>query len=200
MYSEATAQVLRSQIVPVMEDVWKNGTYSDEDFDINISKKKRFCNIYNEGDIAEQFKRMQDNIMQHETPILSKLLDETPFDSGYESLAEKYYNDLSGKYGVIADSILINIYLQNMYDKQHLLKHLLFIVANQPKECRHNLELIPLAGISNPDIEIQDLSVKCLEAWEDKRHLPTLLELYNKTDIKWFKEYIGDVIKELNEG
>ena len=64
---------------------------------------------------------------------------------------------------------------------------------------RRNLELIPLAGISHPDIEIQDLSVKCFESWEDRRHLPTLLNLRDKTTVKWFKDYIDDVINGLNE-
>lgn len=138
--------------------------------------------------------------MQNETPVLSKLLDETIFEFGYESMAEKYYNELSDKYGVIADTMLINIYLENMYDKHYLLKHLLFIVANRPKECRRNLEIIPLAGISNPDIEIQDLSVRCFETWEDRRHLPTLVELCEKTNVKWFKDYLEEVIEELKEG
>ena len=199
MYNEATVHAIQPSIISVMENSWKNGTYLDEKVDINISNNKRFCNVYNEINIAEQFKSMQDNIMQQETPFLTKLLDETPFDIGYESVAEKYYNDLSKNYGVIAESILINIYLQNMYNKKYLLKHLLFIVANQPKESRRNLELIPLAGIGNPDIEIQDLSVKCLEAWEDKRHLPTLRKLYSEVEVKWFKEYLQDVIKELDE-
>lgn len=199
MYNEVTVHAIQPSIISVMENSWKNGTYLDEKVDINISNNKRFCNVYNEINIAEQFKSMQDNIMQQETPFLTKLLDETPFDIGYESVAEKYYNDLSKNYGVIAESILINIYLQNMYNKKYLLKHLLFIVANQPKESRRNLELIPLAGIGNPDIEIQDLSVKCLEAWEDKRHLPTLRKLYSEVEVKWFKEYLQDVIKELDE-
>ena len=117
----------------------------------------------------------------------------------YESFAEKYFNQLSLSYGTIADTVLQNIYLQNMYGDQHLLKHLLFIVGNLPVSRRGNLEIIPLAGISNPDIEIQDLSVKCFESWEDKRHLPTLIGLYERTDVEWFKDYINDVIEELNE-
>ena len=137
--------------------------------------------------------------MSREIPILSKLLAETPFEMGYESLAERYFNQLSDKYGIIADTVLQNIYLQHIYDNQYLLKHLLFIVGNLPASRRSNLELIPLAGISNPDIQIQDLSVKCFEAWEDKRHLPTLISLRDRTDVGWFKEYINDVIKELSE-
>lgn len=61
------------------------------------------------------------------------------------------------------------------------------------------LEIVPLAGLSNPDIEIQDLSVKCFEAWEDKRHLPTLINLRDQTNVQWFKDYISDVIAELSE-
>ena len=114
-------------------------------------------------------------------------------------MAEKYYYELSEKYNTIVDSMLINIYLQHMYDKQYLLKHLLFIVANLPKNSRGNLEIIPLAGISNPDIEIQDLSVRCFERWEDKRHLPTLIKKYSETNVKWFKDYLAEVIDELKE-
>ncbi len=68
-----------------------------------------------------------------------------------------------------------------------------------PAGRRNNLETIPLAGISNPDIEIQDLSVKCFEAWEDKIHLPTLISLRDRTNVGWFKDYISDVIEELSE-
>lgn len=107
---------------------------------------------------------------------------------------------MSVKYGIIADTVLQNIYLQNMYENKYLLKHLLFIVGNLPAGRRSNLEIIPLAGLSNPDIEIQDLSVKCFEAWDDKRHMQTLIKLRDKTDIEWFKDYINDVIDELNEG
>ena len=137
--------------------------------------------------------------MNREIPILTKLLIENPFDTGFESLAESYFNQLSIKYGLVANTILQNIYLQNMYDNTYLLKHLLFIITNLPASKRSNLEIIPLAAISNPDIEIQDLSVKCFEAWEDKRHIPTLVHLRDKTSIKWFKDYINDVINELNE-
>ena len=176
----------------------KNIAYSDTNVDIHKSNTKRFSNIYDEN-VAEQFKNMQDSVMNREIPILSKFLAETSFDDGHESLAEQYFNQLSDKYGVIADTVLQNIYLQNMYDNHYLLKHLLFIVGNLPADKRNNLEIIPLAGISNPDIEIQDLSVKCFEAWEDKRHLPTLISLRDKTNVEWFRNYIDEVIDELNE-
>lgn len=173
-------------------------TYSDTITNIHKNETKRFSNLYS-SNIAEQFKSMQDSVMNKEIPILSKLLAETAFEIGYESLAERYFKQLSDKYGIIADTVLQNIYLQNIYDNQYLLKHLLFIVGNLPASRRSNLEIIPLAGISNPDIEIQDLSVKCFEAWEDKRHLPTLISLRNRTNVRWFKDYISDVIDELSE-
>ena len=52
-----------------------------------------------------------------------------------------------------------------MYDNQYLLKHLLFIVGNLPASRRYNLEIIPLAGISNPDIEI---SLSCISTFVSK--------------------------------
>lgn len=196
--NDTTTQFAKYKMLLLSENTFKDIAYSETNLDIHNKKAKRFSNIYDEN-VVEHFKNMQDNIMIEEIPILSRLLDETVFDDGYESIAERYFNELSKKYGVIADTILQNIYLQNMYDKQHLLKHLLFIVANLPPNRRSNLEIIPLAGISNPDIEIQDLSVKCFEAWEDKRHLPTLINLRNRTNVSWFKEYIDDVIEELIE-
>ena len=176
----------------------ENMTYSDTNVNIHKNKSKRFSNLY-DLDITEQFKNMQDNVMNKEIPILSKLLAETAFEEGYESLAERYFGQLSKKYGIIADTVLQNIYLQNLYDNQYLLKHLLFIIGNLPANRRSNLEIVPLAGLSNPDIEIQDLSVKCFEAWEDKRHLPTLIGLRDRTRIPWFRKYISDVIDELSE-
>lgn len=193
-----TSQPIHYKILWLDENNFENRAYSDTNVDIHKNKIKRISNIYDEN-ITEQFKNMQDSIMNKEIPILSKLLIETSFDIGYESTAEKYFSHLSDRYGVIADTILQNIYLQNMYNNNYLLKHLLFIVGNLPASRRSNLEIIPLAGISNPDIEIQDLSVKCFEAWEDKRHLPTLIALHDKTNVEWFKNYISDVIAEWNE-
>lgn len=175
-----------------------NMEYFDTNKDINKDKVKRYENLY-DRDVVGEFKKMQKEIMDKETPILSKLLAETNFDPGYESLAEKYFNQLYEKYGVIACTILQNIYLYNMYDNSHILKHLLFIVENLEKDEIENLEIIPLAGIGNPDIEIQDLSVKCLEEWGDKRHIPTLIKKRDETKIGWFKDYIDDVILELKE-
>lgn len=172
-------------------------TYSDTTANIHKNETKRFSNLYR-SNIVEQFKNMQDSVRNKEIPILSKLLAETTFEIGYESLAERYFNQLSDKYGIIADTVLQNIYLQNIYGNQYLLKHLLFIVGNLPANRRSNLEIIPLAGLSNPDIEIQDLSIKCFEAWEDKRHLPTLISLRDKTNVEWLKNYISDVIDELS--
>ena len=43
--------------------------------------------------------------MKKEMPILSKLLTETTFEEGYESFAERYFNQLSDKYGIIADTV-----------------------------------------------------------------------------------------------
>lgn len=179
-------------------DFFGNMTYSDTSANIHKNEAKRFSNLY-QANIAEQFKNMQDSVMNKEMPILSKLLNETAFEEGYESFAERYFNQLSDKYGIIADTILQNIYLQNMYDNSTLLKHLLFIIGNLPANRRNNLEIVPLAGLSNPDIEIQDLSVKCFEAWEDKRHLPTLINLRDQTNVQWFKDYISDVIAELSK-
>lgn len=197
-YSSTASPPLDYKIRRLDKDHFEDVTYSDTNVDIHKSETKRFGNVYGEN-VAEQFKNMQESIMNREIPILSKLLSETSFDTGYESLAEQYFEKLSIKYGVIADTVLQNIYLQNMYDNQYLLKHLLFIVGNLPMNKRNNLEIIPLAGISNPDIEIQDLSVKCFEAWEDKRHLPTLISLRDRTNVEWFRNYINDVIDELNE-
>lgn len=197
-YSSTASPPLNYKIRRLDKDHFEDVTYSDTNVDIHKSETKRFGNVYGEN-VAEQFKNMQESIMDREIPILSKLLSETSFDTGYESLAEQYFEKLSVKYGVIADTVLQNIYLQNMYDNQYLLKHLLFIVGNLPMNKRNNLEIIPLAGISNPDIEIQDLSVKCFEAWEDKRHLPTLISLRDRTNVEWFRNYINDVIDELDE-
>jgi hypothetical protein len=196
---ETTLQNNRSRVLFLKEDNFERITYLKESTNMHNNKIKRYSNIYEE-DITEQFKIMQNSIMLEQIPILTKLLMETDFDSGYESMAEIYFNTLFKRYGIIADTILQNIYLQNMYNQQHLLKHLLFIVANLPVDRRGNLEIIPLAGISNPDNEIQDLSVKCFEAWEDKRHIPTLANLRDKTTIGWFRDYISDVIATLEEG
>ncbi len=198
MYNDTGSMPVNNKIIQLNESNLKNITYFDASVDIHENEMKRFSNMYDKN-IAEQFKIMQNDIMSKEIPILTKLLMEGSFEMGYESLAEKYFNQLSLSYGTIADTVLQNIYLQNMYGDQHLLKHLLFIVGNLPVSRRGNLEIIPLAGISNPDIEIQDLSVKCFESWEDKRHLPTLIGLYERTDVEWFKDYINDVIEELNE-
>lgn len=177
----------------------KNDTYFSANSDINNRKVKRYSNYYDTDAIFEQFRDMQEYIIQKELPSLSRLLNETSFEDGYESLAEMYFSSLYEKYGMVADAIIQNIYLQNMYNNKHILKHLLFIVSNLPKERRSNLEIIPLAGIANPDLEIQDLAVKCLESWRDKRHLPTLEKLANTTDVAWFKQYINEVVGELNE-
>ena len=197
-YGSTASPPLDYKIRRLDKDHFENVTYSDTNVDIHKSETKRFGNVYGEN-VAEQFKNMQESIMNREIPILSKLLSETSFDTGYESLAEQYFEKLSVKYGVIADTVLQNIYLQNLYDNQYLLKHLLFIIGNLPANRRSNLEIVPLAGLSNPDIEIQDLSVKCFEAWEDKRHLPTLISLRDRTRIPWFRKYISDVIDELSE-
>lgn len=197
-YDNTAPSSLDYKMLQLDQNIFEDITYSDTNVDIHKRGTKRFSNVYDDN-LTEQFKDMQDNIMKNEIPILSRLLTETSFDIGYESFAERYFDQLSAKYGVIADTVLQNIYLQNMYDNQYLLKHLLFIVGNLPADKRKNLEIIPLAGISNPDIEIQDLSVKCIEAWEDKRHLPTLITLRDKTNVGWFRDYINDVIDELNE-
>ena len=186
------------KMVWLTENNFENVVYSETNQDIHKNEIKRFSNIY-EIDIAEQFKDMQKRIMSKEIPVLTKLLSETSFETGYESVAERYFNQLWTEYGIIADTILQNIYLQNMYTNHFLLKHLLFIVGNMPESRRGNLEIIPLAGISNPDIEIQDLPVKCFEAWEDKRHIPTLISLRDKTNVQWFRDYINDVIEALDE-
>ena len=157
---------------------------------------KAYCNM---PDISEQFKKMQEAVRDKHLPLLTKLLNETEFDSGYESIAEKYYNDLYEHYGIIADTILQNIYLQNIYENGHILKHLLFIISNLPENRRTNLEIVPLAGLSNPDIEIQDLSVKCFEAWESKRHILSLKKIYQEVDVTWFKNYIKEVIEMLED-
>lgn len=76
------------------KDNFDNMTYSDTNVDIHKNKIRRFSNIYDEN-IAERFRLMQDSVMNTEIPILSKLLAETPFDVGYVSSAERYFEQLS---------------------------------------------------------------------------------------------------------
>ena len=156
----------------------------------------RYENVV-KNDVVAQFRDMQDKIMKEYTPKLTMLLSETPFESGYRSYAEIFFDELYAKVGIIADTILQNIYLQNMYGDKYIIKHLLSIVMNLPPEHRNIMQIIPIAGLSNPDIEIQDLSVKCFESWGDGRHLKLLKCLYEKTEIKWFKDYLEEVIVEL---
>jgi len=156
----------------------------------------RYENIIS-NNIVAQFKKMQADYMDEYTPILTKLLLETSFDTGYRSQAELFFEDLYDKFGAIADSILQNIYLQNMYEDKHIIKHLLFIVMNLPPSRRNIIQIIPIAGLANPDIEIQDLSVRCFESWKDNRHLPALKGLLDRTNTIWFKEYLSEVIDEL---
>lgn len=62
------------------------------------------------------------------------------------------------------------------------------LVGNVPVDRRANLEGIPLAGISNPDVEIQDLSVMCLKHGKIRIiHSPMLINLRDGTDIWWLK-------------
>lgn len=196
--NEATAQVADSTIFLLDEKESSSVTYNLDKVN-TYNKTRRYRNVY-DVNILDQFRNMQEAIMREHIPVLTKLLEETPFESGYESVAEKYFYDLYNNYGAIADAILLNIYLKNMYDKPYLLKHLLFVVANLPENQRNNLEIIPLAGVSNPNIEIQDLSVKCFETWEDKRHIPTLKKICDETKVEWFKNYIEEVIETLEEG
>ena len=158
----------------------------------------RFESI-DEIDIRNSFKKMQKECMNTHTPILNALLSETPFDAGYRSQAEEYFDKLSKNYGMIADTILQNIYLNSMYENPYITKHILFIIMNLPPERRNIVQIIPLSGLSNPDIEIQDLSVECFETWGDKTHLPALKKLFDETRTKWFKQYIGEVIEELED-
>lgn len=197
-YSSTASNTLDFRIRRLDRNGLKDKIQSDTNTDVSINSTKRYDNIYDE-DFVGQFRNLQEQIMNREIPILYKLLSETSFDAGYESLAEKYFENLSDKYGVIAETILQNIYLNNMYDNLYLLKHLLFIIENLPANERNNLEIIPLAGISHPDIEIQDLSVKCFETWKDAKHLTTLVSLRDRTNVEWFKNYINDVIVELSE-
>lgn len=136
--------------------------------------------------------------MDKEITVLLKLLSETSFETGEESLGEKYFNQLWDKYGIIANRTLQKISLQNTSENQYVRKHILFIVGNMPIDRRDHLEAVPLEGISNLDIEIQDLAVRCFEAWEDKKYLPTLRHLYDRTDVQWFKDYIIDVIQAID--
>lgn len=150
-----------------------------------------------DNNIIMQFKEMQEDYMNKYIPLLTKLLSETSFETGYCSQAELFFERLYEQYGTIADTILQNIYLQNMYENKYIIMHLLFIVANLPPERRNNIQIIPIAGLANPDIEIQDLSVKCFEAWGEKRHLKSLKGLLAQTNVLWFKEYLKEVIDEL---
>lgn len=171
------------------------GSY-DDTWD-NEKASRWYEKVYENETIVERFRTIQEDIINREVPILTKLLCENTFEDGFQSLAEKYYDDLSKKYGVIADTVLQNVYLRNLYNNQYLLKHLLFIISNISDDRRYNLEIVPLAGLANPDIEIQDLSVRCFEAWLDRKHLPTLRTKRQETTVEWFREYLDMVILEL---
>lgn len=61
--------------------------------------------------------------MDKEITVLLKLLSETSFETGEESLAEKYFNQLWDKYGIIASRTLQKISLQNTSENQYVRKH-----------------------------------------------------------------------------
>ncbi len=148
--------------------------------------------------IKQEFRKMQGEIIKREKPILINLLDRTEFEMGFESEAEKYFNKISDDYGVTSDTILQNIYLDYMYTNSHILKHLLYIVAELPEGRRDNLVIIAMAGLSNPDIEIQDLSIRCFECWGEKKYIRSLQKIERETNIIWLRQYIHKVISELD--
>ncbi|MHC1684934.1 MAG: hypothetical protein AB6733_18665 [Clostridiaceae bacterium] len=174
-----------------------------EDISVNASVKNTysFFKISKESEkiVESSFKERQQEILLKEKPILTRLLEKTEYEMGYESVAERYFNALHEKYGIVADTILQNIYLDNMYDHNYLIKHLLYIIAELPRGRRDNLVLIAIAGLSNPDIEVQDLSVRCFECWGDKKHVKSLEKLESETRVEWLKEYINQVIQILNQ-
>lgn len=148
----------------------------------------------------QKFKQMQDEILSKNTPILERLLESSDYEMGFESLAEKFYNELFAKYGIIADTIMQNIYLKNMNSKNnYIIKHMLYIIAELSVDRRNAIIIIPLAGLSNPDIEIQDLSVRCIEKWGDSKYLDHLKKV-KTMGVAWFDDYVTSVIENLEKG
>jgi len=143
----------------------------------------------------EAYRKMQKKIIDENQPVLYGLLNDYDYEMGYESKAEIFFNELYKKYAMTADVIMENIYLENMEGNIHLLRHMLFIIAELPKERRKNMTIIALAGLSNPDNEVKDLSIRCFEVWNEKKYIPTLRKL--KVDADWLKEYLEEVIEDL---
>ncbi len=123
---------------------------------------------------AEIYRKMQKNIIENKKPVLYGLLKESDYEMGFESKAEKYFNELYRKYETTADTILQNIYLENLDKNTHVLKEIIFIIAELPKSRRKNLAYIAIAGLSNESDEVKDLSIRCFEAWNEKKYLSVL--------------------------
>ena len=144
---------------------------------------------------AEIYRKMQKNIIENKKPILYGLLKESDYEMGFESKAEKYFNELYRKYETTADTILQNIYLENLDKNTHVLKEIIFIIAELPKNRRKNLAYIAIAGLSNESDEVKDLSIRCFEAWNEKKYLSILKNHVFRS--RRLEEYKKEVIRSL---
>lgn len=184
-----------------------------EDFDLNIEKENQnsdtlgFSSLvtYNKMFISntkgfkginETFKRLQNEILSAETIKLTNILEREEIEFGFESESEKYFNELYDKVGIIADNVLSNIYL-NEIGNNKILKSILYIISGLNKERTDNLAMIPLVAIGNSDIEVKELGVRCFESWDNPKYINVLKEI--DVNIGWLKEYINDVIHDLEE-
>lgn len=160
------------------------------DKNYKIIKNKVLAN----EDINKNFKSLQKEIEEREQLKFTTILEKDEFEVGFISESEKYFEKISSKYGILSESILINIYLKEINNIK-ILKNILYIISNLPGNNINSLAIIPIAAVSNSDDEIKELGVRCFESWDNPKYIDLLESI--DTDIQWLNDYIQDVIREL---
>lgn len=172
-----------------------NFEYGNTPLHIVIKKSGGLNYLSSEKEENIVFKDMQKKIIEEHSPILYSMLKESEYEMGFESKAERYFNDLYKKFEDTADLILQNIFWDNRIKNIHIVKEILFIIAELPKHRRKNLYYIPITGLDNEDDEVKDLSIRCFEIWNEKENLDILKN--HAFDADWLEDYRISVIRDL---
>ena len=132
------------------------------------------------------------------TRTLLNLLEQEPVEVGCRHPAEKVLAKTLATYGSTATSWIQAIYLRKLKRQPAISAGILRCIGRMNKELTTPWGLVmAISGLSLPDIGVREAAVRALEMWGDTDSLETLKVYVAIEKELWLKEYIEDVIADL---
>jgi hypothetical protein len=125
-----------------------------------------------------------------------RVIREENIEYGYTNSLDTLISQLLTIDPIITAQWLNDLYIKHFSDSKVIFGILVSISRIKDESIRPSLIIMAISGLKHKDIEVREAAIRAFENWSDLASLTALKNL-NQESEKWLKEYINQVISDL---